>query len=186
MLDPANDPWLVGEINKLLEWVNVGYIQSRCVLRQQPNGRERYVFRPRLDVGDIRAFSQPWRNRIQVTWFSAATNDTERVGLFLDAAEFSFDANGVAQVHKSFDQIFDAKFGALNWAYIESTSSARGGKSAIQMIQRLVEDHWPLTVDPTKRRGPCRGITNDILRGVPVQGLLAQQRQRNARMQRPR
>ncbi|MEI7819143.1 MAG: hypothetical protein WCI47_03425 [bacterium] len=139
------------------------------------------MFRPREDLGDIKAHFQPWKNSIQLSWPSASINETGRVGLYLDSADFSFDANGIAYVNKSLAEILDAKFGHLNWAPIESRQSKTGGNSGIQVISKAVEDYWPLMVDDTKRHGACRGITNDILRGISVDSLLQDQRRRNER-----
>lgn len=181
MLDPSNDFWLVGEINKLLQWVNLDYIQSRCVVRRQPNGRERYVFRPREDLGDITAVYRPRQNKLLLSWFSAARNDSERASMLLDSMQFVVRPGDQVDIYQTFATIMDGKFGALNWAYLESSQLGRSGQSPIKMLQSLVEQYWPLDVDPGRRRGICRGVANDILRGVSAQELLQQQRRSHAR-----
>lgn len=181
MLDSMHDAWLVGEIHKLLQWVNVDYIQSRCVARRQQNGRERYVFRPREDVGDISAIYRPRQNKLLLSWFSASRNDTERPSILLDSAQFVVREAGQVDTYQTLTQIMDDKFGLLNWAYLESSQLGRTDQSPVRMLQGLVEQYWPLDVDPGRRRGICRGITNDILRGESAQELLAQQRRRIAR-----
>jgi len=72
----------------------------------------------------------------------------------------------------------------MNGAFLESSASSRSSTSPIVILQKLNEDYWPLDIDPGKRRGICKGITFDILRGIPVERLLNEQRKRLARPRR--
>jgi len=181
MLDPSYDPWLVGEINKLLGWINVDYIRSRCELRRQQNGRERFVFRPREDLGDVTAVYRPRQNKLLLSWFSVSRNDSGRPSMLLDGAQFVVRGADQVDTYQTLAQIMDGKFGPLNWAYLESSQLGRTDQSPVRMLQGLIEQYWPLDVESGRRRGICRGITNDILRGESAQELLAQQRRRIAR-----
>lgn len=101
--------------------------------------------------------------------------------MLLDSAQFVVRGADQVDTYQTLAQIMDGKFGPLNWAYLESSQLGRTDQSPVRMLQGLIEQYWPLDVESGRRRGICRGITNDILRGESAQELLAQQRRRIAR-----
>ncbi len=175
MLDSSYDPWLIGEIDKQLQWIDRSYIAAGCVHRTV-NGQTRYVFRPN-ERQDVRAIYMPRQGKLQISWPSAVRSDAKRPNLMLDPGKFTLQ-NGHASTRQSLQAILDDRFGFGNGAFLESSQSSRSGTSPLGYLQKLVDEYWPLDIDASKRRGVCRGIVQDLVRGVPAQRLLTEQRQR--------
>lgn len=184
MLDPANDQWLVNEINIRLAYVWVEAIRARCAKRQDQRGRPRPVFRPRLDLNDIVAEYQPRRDyRLYISWPSMVKTDQNRVGLFLDKTQY-----GLLPMQCAGDKVISrdllmSKFRPLGWAFLESSDSAKSGASPIKGIEQLVTTYWPLEIaNEGAKRGILLGVTHDILMGEDAGQLLtSRQRQSNTR-----